>query len=74
MTPTEVRALAAHLRASAMGYTRDAVEALREVAAARPAHAPALTEEARRLARAGSGYLDRAAGLLELAAGEETGR
>ena len=71
MTPAEIRAIAAHLRASAMGYTWPAVEALREVAAARPAHAPALTEEACRLARAGSGYLERAAGLLELAAGEE---
>lgn len=71
MTPAEVRALAAHLRASAMGYTRDAVEALREVAAARPAHAPALTEEACRLARMGSGYLSAAAELLDAAAGED---
>lgn len=71
MTPAEIHALAAHLRASGMGYTRDAVEALREVAAARPTHAPALTDEACRLDRMGSAHLSRAAWLLELAAGEE---
>lgn len=74
MTDTELRDAADRLRASAAGYTADAVATLRAAAAemrrrGRNIMAASLEAESDRLDNAGSAYLGRAATMLERAAG-----